>query len=73
MPKFEMDPRYIKLMSSQKSREDMFDCMIKAILKYHLACTKAARVLAADLAKCEPRPTIKKKSHGPVKRSSAKK
>jgi hypothetical protein len=43
---------YLKLMPSIEQEIASLKCQIKAVMKYHDACAKAAKKLAEDLEKC---------------------
>jgi hypothetical protein len=44
----------VQYYSRLSSKVDLMNCSIKAIIKYHKSCQKAAEQLMKDLEKCHP-------------------
>jgi hypothetical protein len=54
LPKeFPLIKSYVKIMPTLQSNIEVLGCQLKAIIKYHEACARAAVKLSEDLKKCK--------------------
>jgi hypothetical protein len=52
-PEILMVRNYLKLIPKVQKEQQVINCKIAAIIRYHETCAKAAVKLAADLKKCK--------------------